>query len=93
MEREFKDHRDSSLLPRFSFFSRGDWHNFQPDVDSMALINAYAKECVAGTGAIAEQVHATFEQELIDINMTDFDEIYKLEQCYHISYKLSLIHI
>ncbi len=66
------------------------FHNVQPDVDSMALLNAYAKEGVAGTGAIAEQIHAAFEQELFDMNHTEFEEVYKLEQCYHISYKKSM---
>ena len=56
----------------------------------MTLINAYAKDGSAGTGAIAEQVHAAFEQELTEMNMTDFDEVYKLERCYHISYKKSI---
>ena len=63
--------------------------NIKPDEDSIALINAYAKQGIAGTGAIAEQILLAFDGELQDLNMAE-EQIYQLHElarCYHISYK------
>ena len=63
--------------------------NIKPDEDSIALINAYAKQGIAGTGAIAEQILLAFDNELEDLNMAE-EQIYQLHElarCYHISYK------